>query len=329
MTTTYAISEPLRGLLHHAQGILGTDIVLKRQRNVPLTGLLLDTYLAGNERNIIFFPEDALGTLKDFIIAKETIRLLLMGAACGSERGKVLSYDVASAKRGMEQIYRDSLKDEQTRTIPLAEKKEIIPGIFFLFHERLIELPRLITAQVLVSRLCPALRNPQTYSLVRESMVDMHSLDPMRERIPLRYFVLHQGMYYARDMFLSLKLSAYDLHPEINIPELQAFRGLDVRQMMDHRWSQSPWVHTKIAGDAMANLMGIALSVDIDRKPDSGYYLELADCVNTAVHRWMTMMSMQDWYFWDTTDSYQDSVARREEIMKQAIDDICPTDGIR
>jgi hypothetical protein len=88
-------------------------------------------------------------------------------------------------------------------------------------------------------------------------------------------------------------------------------------------------VHTKITGDAMANLMGIALSVDIDRKPDSGYYLELADCVNTAVHRWMTMMSMQDWYFWDTTDSYQDSVARREEIMKQAIDDICPTDGIR
>jgi hypothetical protein len=319
MTADYHLSAPVRCLLQSAEDLLETEIILKRQRDVPRTGYLVDEYLFGNDRNIILFPDDALGTLKDLIIAKHTIRLLLHGITCRDGQGKVLTFDASSAIRGMEQIYLDSLKDEQTRGLPLPGKKEIIPDLFFMFHEKLMELPWLITAHIIISRICPVLRNPQIYSLIRESMVDMHSLDHNKERIPVRYFVMHQGMYYARDMLLAYKLSSYDLHPEINIPELRAFRNLDVKQMMECRWSQSPWVHTKIVGEAMANLMDIALSTSLDQEPGRQYYQDIRICITNAVHRWMTVMSMQDWYFWDSPASYRNSLKNREDIRQSAM----------
>ena len=322
MTADYHVSDPVQYLLRSAEAILETEIILKRQRDVPTTGYLVDEYLFGNDRNTILFPEDALGTLKDFIVAKHTIRLLLLGIACRDGQGKVLTFDASSATRGMEQIYLDSLKDEQTRGLPLPGKKEIIPDLFFLFHEKLMDLPWLITANIMISRLCPVLRNPQVYSLIRESMPDMHSLDHIKEQIPLRYLVMHQGMYYARDMLLAYKLSSYDLHPEINIPELRAFRNLDVKQMMEYRWSQSPWVHTKIVGEAMANLLDIALTTSLDQEPDRQFYQDIRACVTNAVHRWMTLMSMQDWYFWDSPASYRNSLKNKENIRQIAIEKV-------
>jgi hypothetical protein len=322
--TEYHLSGPVRSLIHQAENLLETKIVLKRHRDAPRTGYLLDTFLLGSDRNIIIFPDDNMGTLKDFIIAKHILKLVMQGTAYRGGGGKVLMFDVPSAVRGMNQIYLDSLKDEKTRNLSVQEKKEIISDLFLLFHERLMDLPWVITAHILISKRCPFLRNPQVYSLIRESILDMHSLDPKKEQIPLRYFVMHQGMYYARDMLLAFKLSEHTLHPEINIPELQVFRNLDVQQMMEYRWSQSPWVHTKIVGEAMANLMDIALFIDLDQKPDGRFYQEVSQCVIAAIHRWMTMMNMQDWYFWDFPGSYHIFLKNRQNIRQRALNEVFP-----
>lgn len=322
MNAEYSLSEPVRCLLQEAEGLLETSIIVKRQRDVPRTGYLVDEYLLGSDRNIILFPEDTLGTLKDFIIAKHTIRLLLLGITGRNGTGRVLAFDASSATRGMEQIYLDSLRDEQTRGLSLPEKKEIIPEMYFLFHQKLMDIPLVIAAHILISRFFPVLRNPQLYLLMQESMQDMHSLDHLRGRIPLRYFVMHQGMLFARDMLLAFKLSSYDLHPEINIPELRAFRNVNVRQMMDYRWSRSPWVHTKIVGEALANLMDIALTTNFDQEPDRQFYEDVRVCVTNAVHRWMTMMSMQDWYFWNTPEFYRNSLKCGDDIRRIALDTV-------
>jgi hypothetical protein len=110
------------------------------------------------------------------------------------------------------------------------------------------------------------------------------------------------------------------LHPEINIPELRAFRNLDVKQMMECRWSTSPWIHTKIVGEAMANLMDIAISPSLDQKPDRQFYQDIGSYTTTAIHRWITIMSMQDWYFWDSPVSYRNSLKNREDIRQVAME---------
>jgi hypothetical protein len=322
MNTEYPISEPLQKLIRHTEDMLDTTIILKRQRDGHHDGYLMDTFLNASEQNIILFPETTLGTLKDFIIAKHCIKLLLIGTSHRSGHGKELVFDEKSATIGMEQIYRDLLKDDRVRSLELPVKKKIIPDLFFLFHGMLTDLPSTISAQILISKRCAALRNAQVYSLVNESMLDMHALDSATEQIPQRYFVMHQGMYYARDMILSYMLSLNKLHPEINIPELQAFRNLNVQQMVTCRWSQSHWAHTKVVGEAMANLMKIALSMDFDRRSDERFYQDLSQCIVLATHRWMTLMSMQDWYIWESAEHYRRSMENKENISRISLEKI-------
>jgi hypothetical protein len=321
--TDYPLSDELRTLHRQAEDFLGTEIVLKRMSEAPKGGYLLDTYLSGNDRNIIIFPEDTLGTLKDFIIAKHLLKLVIRESAYRDDQGKVLVFNDSSAIRGMNQIYLDSLKDDRTRSLSVEDKKTIIPDLYLLFHERLMDLPWAIAAHILLSKHCPVFRNPQVYSLVRESHLDMHALDERKDLIPLRYLVMHQGMYYARDMLLAFKLAENTLHPEINIPELQVFRNLNVQQMMEYRWSRSPWVHTKIIGEAMANLMDIALTLDLDQELNITCYRELDRCVINTIHRWMDIMSMQDWYFWDSPRMYRKFLENRlstcQNVMERAL----------
>ena len=54
----------------------------------------------------------------------------------------------------------------------------------------------------------------------------------------------------------------------INIPELQQFRALDMKEMMDSRWSRSHWYHTKVVGDAMSNILKLRLNTDFEKNPD-------------------------------------------------------------
>jgi hypothetical protein len=303
--TDYPLTDQLRQLHRQAEDLLETEIIFKRMAEAPKSGYLLDSFLSGNDRSIIIFPEDALGTLKDFTIAKHLLKLVIRGSAYREEQGKVLVFDESSAIRGMHQIYLDSLKDDRTRTLSFSEKRTVIPDLYLLFHERLMDLPWAIAAHIILSKQCPVFRNPQVYSLLQESQLDMHELDGRKDHIPLRYLVMHQGMYYARDMLLAFKLSEYSLHPEINLPEFQIFRNINVQQMMEYRWSGSPWVHTKIIGEAMANLMDIALNLDLDQDMDIAYYRDLSRCVMDATHRWIDIMSMQDWYYWDSPWAYR------------------------
>jgi hypothetical protein len=162
------------------------------------------------------------------------------------------------------------------------------------------------------------LRNAQVYHLIKESMRDMHDLVPVRDYLPQRYFVMHNGMYYARDMILAYSLSEFKLNPVINIPELQKFRNLDVKEMMTHRWSRSIWYHTKMVGDAMSNILKLTINIDFERQGDEQYYLDTFECGVDIVNRWMAMMAMQGWYVWDTPDHLRDANQRKDVIEKIA-----------
>jgi hypothetical protein len=95
--------------------------------------------------------------------------------------------------------------------------------------------------------------------------------------------------------------------------------------MMEYRWSQSPWVHTKIVGEAMANLMNIELlSVNLDQKPDYSFYHGLSMSVISAIQRWLIMMNMQDWFIWDSPGSFRNSMADRENTLQFAAREVFP-----
>ena len=151
---------------------------------------------------------------------------------------RILSYDSQSAAKGMYQIYLDTLKDDKTRQLDIGQKKKLMYYLFMLFHESLIELPFSILGNYYLTKVCPVLHNAQTYFLIKESMRDMHELVAFKDMLPRRYFVMHNAMYYARDMFLADITAEIKLNPLINIPEFQKFRNLDIKEMMSHRWSQ-------------------------------------------------------------------------------------------
>ncbi len=123
-------------------------------------------------------------------------------------------------------------------------------------------------------------------------------------------------MFYARDMILAYVLSEFKLNPVINIPELQKFRNLDVKEMMTHRWSRSIWYHTKMVGDAMSNILKLTINIDFERQDDEQYYLDIFECGVDIVNRWMAMMAMQEWYVWGTPEHLRDANKRKDIIEK-------------
>lgn len=317
MSSPYNLSDELTELIGHIEDLLGITITLHRQDNIPDQGLLVDDYTYGTGKNLILFSSNELGMLKDFVITKNCIELLFKGIASGKDRLHVLSFDDVSASEGMKQVYFDVLKDENTRGLEIAERKKMLFHLFLLFRNTLSEVPWSILSNIYISKKYPVMRNSQVYLLMRESMYEMHALEA-NENLPQRYYVMHNAIYYARDMLLAYTLSEYRLNPMINIPELQQFRALDMKEMMDSRWSRSHWYHTKVVGDAMSNILKLSLNSDLTKNPGPDLYNDLYDCGIDITNRWLVMMAMQDWYRWEKPDHWRSAVEKQastEELI--------------
>jgi hypothetical protein len=313
--TAVSNSSPvLHDLLDHAEEILGIEILVHRQTETPPYGLLLDEYTYDTNKNVIVFSNSQLGLLKDFVVAQNCIRLLMRG--CASKKGnyKVLSLDTKTASDGMNQIYLDTLKDDKTRNLEVWQKKKLMYYLYMLFHESMLEVPWTVISNMYISRAFPVLQNAQTYFLIKESMRDMHDLVSFKDMLPRRYFVLHNAMYYARDMFLAEITAELKLNPMINIPELQKFKNLDVKEMMSHRWSKSYWYHTKIVGDAMTNILRMTSQIDSPTDTSEDFFYRLYELGTEITNRWLMMMRMQDWYRWESPAHLRETEQKSAEI---------------
>ena len=306
-------SPALESLINQTQEILGTEVVLHRQQDAPWGGMLLDMYTYETGKNIIVYPFNLLGMLKDVVIARKCAALLLKGVAAKQNELRVLSFDDASAAKGMSQIYLDTLKDEETRAMPPLKKRKLSFYLYLLVHENLSEVPIEILADIYLFTQYPPMRNPLVYFLIRESLNDMHGLMAVHERIPKRYFVVHNAMYFARDMYYAEAMSAIPLNPIINIPEMEKFKNLDLKEMMSSRWRQSPWYHTKVVGDFLHRKLVqlMAATTGKDSVGDLNEYFRLHTHIT---NRWIEILHMTDWYPWQAPSHLRNAMKQRQEI---------------
>jgi hypothetical protein len=254
-----------------------------------------------------------MGILKDLIIARKVTALYLKGMAAKRNELQVLSFDDASVTRGVSQIYLDTLKDGETRAMPPLKKRKLSFYLYLLVHENLSEVPLEILADIYIFTQFPAMRNALVYFLVKESQDDMHSLIAVHEHIPRRYFVVHNAMYFARDMYYADAMSAVPLNPMINIPEMEKFRNLDLKEMMSNRWRQSPWYHTKVVGDFLHRKLVQLMAVTRDR-PSIGDMSEYFQLRTTITNHWTELLHMNDWFPWESPAHLRSAMKQRQEI---------------
>jgi hypothetical protein len=118
------------------------------------------------------------------------------------------------------------LKDKTTRSMGLDRKRKINFYLYMLFHETLEELPWKILSHAYIAWRFRLLHKAQVYGMMKETMEDMHELVPLKKYVPVRYFILHNGMNYARDLLFAEITTEYRLNPVLMIPELQRFKNL-------------------------------------------------------------------------------------------------------
>jgi len=318
MTQHSAFSPQLLNLIHFTEKTLDTEIILHRQADCPPCGILVDRFTYDTEKNVIVFPASFIGLLKDFVIALNVTRLLIRGSASRNGIYKVLSYEPDGVALGMEQIYLDLLKDERTRLLSLARKKKIPFFLYKLLHDTLSEIPLGIVSQIFLAVNFPVMRSAQLYFLIREGLRDMHELVEVKNYIPRRYFVMHNGMFYARDMLMASIMAEYKLNPLINIPELRRFRNLDVKEMMTHRWSHSHWYHTKMVGDALYGVLARELPPPRADQWDPANMVETYQYGRTITDRFISIMQLSGWYTWDSPVNLLAAEQDQAEIERQA-----------
>ena len=314
MENKYEISSSLQSLLDHVEDVLDIQIHLIRKQDTPRKGLLLDAYTYEGSRTVIAFSNQQIGMLKDFVIAQNAIRLLLKGIAIKNNAYRVLTFTPESATHGMEQIYLDVLKDEKTRHLDFWMKKKLMFYLYMLFHETIIELPWMMLSNIVVSKMCPVMRNAQVYYLMKESMRDMHDLVSFKDFVPRRYFVMHNGMFFARDIVLGELMSELKLNPMINIPELKKFKNLNLMEMLTHRWQKNPWYQTKLVGDAMVTLTKDLKAAERLADPTPDTYFDIYKLGEEITDRWMNLMQIDKYYVWGTAQEQQDALARQNEF---------------
>jgi len=318
MENKYEISSSLQSLLDHVEDVLDIHIHLLRKQDAPYKGSLLDTYTYEGSRTVITFSNQQIGMLKDFVIAQNAVFLLLKGVAAKKNAYRVLTFTSESATYGMGQIYLDVLKDEKTRDMEFWMKKKLMFHLYLLFYGTIVTLPWMLISHLIVSKLCPVMRNAQVYYLMKESMRDMYVLASFMDTIPRRYFVMHNGMFFARDLVLGEVLSEEKLNPMINIPEFKTFKNLDIKEMLTHRWQKNPWYQTKIVGDAMIALIEkLQVAERLSHLTPSTYF-DMYKLGEEVTAQWMNLMQVEKYYVWGTAREQQDALARQNEFEKIA-----------
>ena len=259
MKTEIPLSKPIRRFINQTEEMLDTEISLLRQPDADPGGTLVDVYTYDMEKNInvIIFPAQYVGLLKDFVIAKHCTNLLMKGAAHKKTKYLVLSYTEESVYRGMRQIYFDALKDEAKKEdkLPVNKLIQMLFILFTHFNDDLNEIPWNAITNASVYHRMPKIRKTQLYHVMKESKNDMDEMIEQEKIIPRRYFVLNKAMFYARDMFLAKTLPADELMPVLNIPQMKKFNHLEVKEMLTTRWTQTAWYQSKVFGDNMLELV--------------------------------------------------------------------------
>ena len=215
MKTNMPLTKPIRRFISETERILDTEITLLRKPEAPPGGTLLDVYTYNVDKNIILFPANYIGLLKDFVIAKQCTHLLIKGAAAKKSGYRILSYTPDSVYSGMRQVYLDALKDEAKKEKKLPVKK-LIEMLFILyrqFHEDLNELPWNPIVNARIYHRMEQLRKTQLYILLKDGKQDMDEMTDMMDIVPRRYFVLDKSMFYARDLYLAKTLPSDKLMP--------------------------------------------------------------------------------------------------------------------
>jgi hypothetical protein len=313
------ISPDIRSFVARIQQELDVEISVLRSAEAPPGGILIDSFSFETDKNVIIIPPTRIGLLKDLLIAIHCTSLLLKGVAARRGGLQVLSYDEESAFRGVRQIYLDTLKDETTRGMRLDRKRKINFYLYMLFHETLAELPWKIVTHLYIARHFPVLHAAQVYGMMKESMQDMHELVPMKNYLPARYFVLHNGMYYARDLLFAGLTEEYRLNPVLRIPELQRFRNLEVKELLTQRWSSSSWYQTKVIGDALFQILGETIPADVSMGNNQEAWYALYQTGVRITDLWIARMQLPEWYLWKDPVQ-QRAIQADQEALRKKID---------
>ncbi len=301
MKTNMPLAKPIRMFINETEHMLGTEITLLRKPDTPPGGTLLDEYTYNLDKNIIIFPANYIGLLKDFVIVKQCTYLRIKGAAAKKSGYRILSYTSDSVYSGLRQIYLDALKDEAKKEKKLPVNK-LIDMLFILYRQFLEDINELPWNPIVNARIyhcMEQLRKTQLYILLKDGKQDMDEMTDMMDIIPRRYFVLDKSMFYARDLYLAKILPADKLMPVVNIPQMKKFDHLEVKEMLTTRWTHTAWYQSKVFGDAMLTIMEKHLTVDWGAAPSLDYYADLyrvgVDLTNTL----LTFMTMKDWFIWE------------------------------
>jgi hypothetical protein len=322
MKTEMPLSKPIRRFIIHTEETLDTEISLLRQPEAEPGGTLVDKYTYDIDQNVIIFPAQYVGLLKDFIIAKHCTHLLIKGAAAKKGRYEVCSYTEDSVYRGMRQIYLDALKDEAKKTdkLPVQKLIQMLLILFSHFNDDINEVPWNAIVNASVYHRLPKIRKTQLYHIMKESKNDMDEMMDQESIIPRRYFVLNKAMFYARDMFLAKILPADELMPVLNIPQMKKFNHLEVKEMLTTRWTQTAWYQSKVFGDNMLEIIERPLyQVNWSAEPTLDYYYDLYKVGINLTNNLIGYMTMRDWFVWDTPKHLLEAHEKREQYEKTAL----------
>ena len=301
MKTNMPLSKPIRRFIAETERTLDTEITLLRKPDAAPGGTLIDVYSYNLDKNIIIFPANYIGVLKDFVIAKQCTHLFIKGAAAKKSGYKVCSFNEDSVYRGMRQIYLDALKDEakKEKKLPVKKLLEMLFILYRQFHEDINELPWNPIVNARIYYRMEQLRKTQLYILLKDGKQDMDELSDMMEIIPRRYFVLDKSMFYARDLYLAKTLPSDKLTPVINIPQMKKFDHLEVKEMLTTRWTHTAWYQSKVFGDNMLTIMEKHLAVDWTSDNTLDYYADLYETGVNLTNALLGFMSMKDWFIWE------------------------------
>ncbi len=322
MKTEMPLSKPIRRFINTTEQLLDTEISLLRQPDAEPGGTLVDIYTYDIERNVIIFPAQYVGLLKDFIIAKHCTQLMIKGAATKKGEYKVCSYTEDSVYRGLRQIYLDALKDEASKKdkLPVQKLIQMLFILFAHFNDDVNELPWNAIINASVYHRMPKIRKTQLYHVMKESKNDMDEMMEQETIVPRRYFVLNKAMFYARDMFLAKTLPADELMPVLNIPQMKKFNHLEVKEMLTTRWTHTAWYQSKVFGDNMLEILDKPLSqVNWTAEPTLDYYFDLYKIGVNLTNHLLSYMTMKDWYVWEEPKHLLMAHDNKEEYEKKAL----------
>ena len=322
MRTEMPLSKPIRRLLTQTEELLDTEISLLRQPEAEPGGTLVDKYTYDIDTNVIIFPAQYVGLLKDFIIAKHCTFLLIKGAAAEKKEYRVCSYTRDSVYNGMRQIYIDALKDEAKKEnkLPVQKLIQMLFILFTHFNDDINEIPWNAINNASVYHRMPKIRKTQLYHIMKESKNDMDEMMEQESIVPRRYFVLNKAMFYARDMFLAKTLPADELMPVINIPQMKKFNHLEVKEMLTTRWTQTAWYQSKFFGDNMLDIMEKPLGpVKWNDPPTLDYYYDLYKVGVLLTDNLVSYMTMRDWFVWEEPKHLLKAHEEKEVYEKKAL----------